>query len=310
MNSRMEKYNEESFMSRTQKNENLYSSLDMSDLSRIKTNNNISIISDAQKQIDIEKIKRYIYNEEEKEEQKRIKLDLPDKKEETLEKKDEKDYDILSVLQRAKSTRSIEDYENNRHRKINNSGYEILNKLKIEDKQEDSVKEEELNTEEKTIVNLIHTIAINSNKSKEEDDLFGDLMSGNEDTKVLPIISEHEIKPNLTEELKNISAVEDVEFNKINKENETNNEENEKETSPKIEKINPEKNEKTMPGIDKSFFTNSLTFNKDDFEVFEELEKKVNKSSVFTKIAVIIIILLLLATITVVLNYILELGWF
>ena len=203
----MEKYNEESFMSRTQKNENLYSSLDMSDLSRIKTNNNISIISDAQKQIDIEKIKRYIYNEEEKEEQKRIKLDLPDKKEETLEKKDEKDYDILSVLQRAKSTRSIEDYENNRHRKINNSGYEILNKLKIEDKQEDSVKEEELNTEEKTIVDLIHTIAINSNKSKEEDDLFGDLMSGNEDTKVLPIISEHEIKPSLTEELKKISAV-------------------------------------------------------------------------------------------------------
>ena len=62
MNSRMEKYEDEHMenMSRAARNKKIYSSLDFDDLSRIKTNDNVSVISDAEKEIDIEKIKNYI----------------------------------------------------------------------------------------------------------------------------------------------------------------------------------------------------------------------------------------------------------
>ena len=51
MNSRMEKYEDEHMenMSRAVRNKKIYSSLDFDDLSRIKTNDNVSVISDAEK---------------------------------------------------------------------------------------------------------------------------------------------------------------------------------------------------------------------------------------------------------------------
>ena len=45
-------------LSRTKRNQDIYNSTDMSELSRIKTNTNVSVISDAPKEIDIEKIKK------------------------------------------------------------------------------------------------------------------------------------------------------------------------------------------------------------------------------------------------------------
>lgn len=60
----MEKYENSSLdnMSRTKRNQDIYNVTDMNELSRIKTNTNVSIISDASKEIDIEKIKKYIEN--------------------------------------------------------------------------------------------------------------------------------------------------------------------------------------------------------------------------------------------------------
>ena len=81
MNSRMEKYEDEHMenMSRAVRNKKIYSSLDFDDLSRIKTNDNVSVISDAEKEIDIEKIKNYInsMNEEKPERKKRKSLEIP-----------------------------------------------------------------------------------------------------------------------------------------------------------------------------------------------------------------------------------------
>ena len=57
---------------------------------------------------------------------------------------------------------------------------------------------------------------------------------------------------------------------------------------------------------DKSFYTNSLSFNKTDFEGFEDLEKNQKKGNVFAKIVVTLIILLLLATIFLILNFLLD----
>ena len=167
MSSRMDRYenSELGSLSRTKRNQDIYNSTDMSELSRIKTNTNVSVISDAPKEIDIEKIKKYInsLNGEQEEKRKRISLDLPQEEEKIVERKEPKTYDINSVLEQAREKKET-NYEEERHRKLNNTGYDILKAIKIK---EDSEKEEdkditepleELNTQEKTIVNLIQNI--------------------------------------------------------------------------------------------------------------------------------------------------------
>ena len=59
--------------------------------------------------------------------------------------------------------------------------------------------------------------------------------------------------------------------------------------------------------VDKSFYSNSLTFNKSDFDGFEDLENGVKRSSTLTKVAIFFIVLLLLGTIFLILNFVL--GW-
>ena len=84
----MEKYENNSLesMSRTKRNQDIYNVSDMSELSRIKTNTNVSVIADASKEIDIEKIKKYIenMNSDSEEHKKRISIELPEEHEEQI----------------------------------------------------------------------------------------------------------------------------------------------------------------------------------------------------------------------------------
>ena len=136
MSSRMEKYDNISLdnMSRTKRNQSIYNSTDMSKLSRIKTNTNVSVISDAPKEIDLEKIKNYVYSlDDEKEEKKRrISLELPKEEDVVVERKEVKSYDINSILEKARDSRES-DYEEERYRKINNTQIDILKNIKIKD---------------------------------------------------------------------------------------------------------------------------------------------------------------------------------
>lgn len=317
MSSRMEKYENSSLnnMSRTKRNQDIYNVTDMNELSRIKTNTNVSIISDASKEIDIEKIKKYIenMNENEEEHKKRISIELPEEKEEVQQEKVEKDYDINSVLERARDSRET-DYELERHRKLNSNGYDILKSIKIKETDEDKTEPiDELNTQEKTIVELIQNIQ-NKNDSKpksikeDTEDLFGELMGKNENTIVMaPIEDDEKNKENIKEALLDITK----ELEKIEEPvNHTNslslkNEDNEKNDEENSESV--EYQEKTDSVVaDKSFYTNSLSFNKTDFEGFEDLEKNQKKGNLFTKIAITLIILMLLATIFIILNFLLD----
>ncbi len=313
----MEKYENSSLnnMSRTKRNQDIYNVTDMNELSRIKTNTNVSIISDASKEIDIEKIKKYIenMNENEEEHKKRISIELPEEKEEVQQEKVEKDYDINSVLERARDSRET-DYELERHRKLNSNGYDILKSIKIKETDEDKTEPiDELNTQEKTIVELIQNIQ-NKNDSKpksikeDTEDLFGELMGKNENTIVMaPIEDDEKNKENIKEALLDITK----ELEKIEEPvNHTDslslkNEDNEKNDEENSESV--EYQEKTDSVVaDKSFYTNSLSFNKTDFEGFEDLEKNQKKGNLFTKIAITLIILMLLATIFIILNFLLD----
>lgn len=320
MNSRMEKYGDEPIenMSRSARNRKIYSSIDFDDISSIRTNNNVSVISDAEKEIDIEKIKKYInsINEEKIEKRKRISLELPQEEHEEITKEEERDYDINSVLERARDKRTT-DYEVDRHRKLNSTQYDILKNIKIKDDTEHEIdttdKKDDLNTQEKTIVDLIQTISINSKNSK--DDLLQDLISNNENTVVMAPINEDTNKEALKEELENMTQ--DLERIKQPLNDLTQDlileKEKLKDLSMLTDKIDEEENEEendsntTTSQIEKSFFTNSTSFSKKDFEGFEDLEKDMKKSSAFTKIAIFLIILMLLGTIFIILNYVLDL---
>lgn len=316
----MEKYENDSLesMSRTRRNQDIYNVTDMSEISRIKTNTNVSVISDASKEIDIDKIKKYIENMDDKSEEhkKRISIEIPDEPEQTIIKKEEKDYDINSVLERARDRRET-DYELERHRKLNSNGYEILKNIKIKEEQDDDKLEpiDELNTQEKTIVELIQNIQNKNqvpqeNAPKEEtEDLFGELMGKNENTVVMaPINEDEKNKENIKEALLNITQ--DLEAIKeplseltktIITEKNTNLQENDERDDTE--------NTKDDNGIsvaDKSFYTNSLAFNKTDFEGFEDLEKNQKKGGTFAKIAIVLIILMLLATAFLILNFLLD----
>lgn len=335
MNSRMEKYNElnPENMSRTKRNSNIYSSIDMSDFSRIKTNNNVSVISDAPKQIDMDKIRKYINSMNEEAKEKRVSISLDDYKEENVlfEKKEAKDYDINSVLERARDSRE-RDYNSQRYKKIDSSEYNILKKIKVEDKKEEP--EEllnELNTEEKTIVNFINDLS--KTKSMKKDELFSELMGDNENTVVLganqlndeldKVSEEVEKSKRPLEELTRDLMMENEKLKSLIKDNDALEKEDTKELDEKEDNDNDDNTETVeirkmeikgdkegkMGEIDKSFFTNSLSFSKKDFEDVEDFYEE-EGSGFFSKFAIILIILILIATLVIIANYVFDLNWF
>jgi hypothetical protein len=135
-------------------------------------------------------------------------------------------------------------------------------------------------------------------------------MADNENTVVMAPITEDDInKQNMKEALESITTdlenikepVNDVTQDLIlEKEKLKQEKEKEDENAPTVSTVK-------ISNIDKSFYTNSMTFNKDDFEGFEELEKT-GKSSIFTKIAIAVAIILLLLTIFLIVNHIFDFG--
>ncbi|MGM9877232.1 MAG: hypothetical protein ACI33S_01155 [Bacilli bacterium] len=311
MSSRMDKYENNigyDSLSRTKRNEHIYNSTDMNELSRIKTNNNVSIISDSGKTVNLEKIKSYIdsINNNDEDERKKISIDIPEKEELVIVRKEEKDYDINAVLEKAKENQET-DYEENRHRKINNTQIDILKSIKIKNtKKPDDLTPsiDELNTEEKTIVDLIQNIQNNSSNTKKEskNDLFEELMGEDGDTIVMGANDSSNIKEELlsmTQDLDNIKLPENDFTQEINIEIEKlkskNDDEDDSDDTDEIKQ-------------DNSFYTNSVSFDKSDFEGFEDLEDRAKKSSVLTKIAIVLVLLLLLGTIFIIVNYVFDLN--
>lgn len=301
-----ENYSTES-MSRTSRNKHIYSSNDLNELSRIKTNTNVSVISDAGKTIDLNKIINYLEanSESNDDKYKRISLELPKEEEVVIVRKEEKDYDIKSVLERAKENREV-DYEIDRHRKINNTQIDILKSIKIREKiKDDDVMPslEELNTEEKTLVDLIQNIQSNSKSSNK--DLFEELMADPGDTAVLGQKDElKEMLLDMTQNLENIKEPENDFTQEMNLEKLKVMKEDEEEYEEKYD----DEEEPNITEVDKSFYTNSIMFDKNDFEGLDELEKESKKSSFFTKFAVFIVVLMLLGTIFLIANFVFDLN--
>lgn len=286
MNSRLERYRYEEeaseLPSRVAKNQSLYNDISVSDFSKMKPVDNVKVIETTNNRIDLEKIKKYIENNSEEEVQTKnvvVKDDInlvPQKN--VFE--EEKIYDINSVLELAKEKKESY-YEDEKHKKLRDTQYDILSKIKLyEEEVSEPTEEIELNTDEKTLIDLINTV------TKKKEDLFEDLKKGSDDEVVTSPINEESNEKIVTDAIKELNDQSEENISDAKDLTQTNTE---------------------VKNLDKSFFTNSMTFSKEDFEGFDELEKNVKKNNNLVKLSIIILVLLALATIFVVLKYVLNL---
>lgn len=302
----MERYKSEtSNISRVNKNNDLYESIKSSDLTRIKNNDNVRVIENNGKTIDIAKIKKYLEENNTREIENKKRTIVPkDEQSEKVNNEIRKNYDINSVLENAKKTREI-DYDRERYKKLKREEYDILSKLKMYDTEEVPLEKDDFNTEEKTLIDLINTVTIH----KGDLNLLEDLMGGEDEETTLPI--EEEIKQEklvktsdkvgVTEEIPLVSSEElTKKVNEINQ--------NKTQDFSKTKELVDLK-EKTMD-LENSFYTSSMKFSKEDFEGFDELEKSVKKNSVLTIFLLILLVIFIIATLIVIANYVFELGLF
>ena len=331
MNSRVEKFsdleNETELPSRVARNQSLYNDLSVPDFSNMKPNDNIRVIENTGNRIDLSKIRDYLESNNEEEVQNKnvvVKDDI-----EVIPSNDlfydEKDYDINSILEKAKEKKESY-YEDEKHKKLRDTQYDILSKIKVYDEVEDEsepTEKVELNTNERTLIDLVNTV------TKNKTDLLEELKKGSENTIVTSPINEEsndEIIKDAIEESKK------EEISDLLKEFENNKKESNEDLINELEKSKKDINtdlfkefksdekkeesfelkevdndETSIKNLDKSFYTNSMSFSKEDFEGFDELEKSVKKNNKMVKLGIFALVILALATIFIVLKYVLNL---
>ena len=259
--SRMEKYYQNSDeIGRVKKNKELYDA-SSGELEEFSLSSNASVIGVSSKDIDVDKIREmldYKYRDEPK--RKSIAVIPDDKTNPSLPKLAEtKEYDINTILQKARGDKES-DYEVDRRKKLRNTQYDILKKLEL-NPEEDDEDGEPITEEAKNLLELINTIThkeLAKDVKKESEnldplDILADL-KGDDNTQVIEPI-------NLT--------------NKLD------------ETIKEVIK------EEVQNQVDKTFFTNSNTFTKSDFDDFNDLKEDVKSNSFMIKILIIIIMAVL-----------------
>ena len=262
MEERTSDYYNDAPLSRTSRNQNLYKEIGKTELEGYEVRSNEAVIGDNRGSIDVEKIKS-ILDTHYKDAPKRRSINIEKPEEVTKQVEETKEYDINIILDKAKEAKE-DVYEKERNKKLRNTGFDILNGLDLNEKEESSHKISEQTSEELT--NLINTISLNENAIKKINDedplsLFEDL-KGSEHTQVLEGIHE------------DLEKTKETVFEQISKDEKDESKEN-------------------TTSLDKSFFTQSTKFKKDDFEDFSDIED--GKSSVFVKIIIVLLILAFVA---------------
>lgn len=249
----MENFEEKPAMSRTTRNEELYKKINSEELDSYNVKSNATVIGDQSNDIDVEKIKKILdkrYNEVPK--RKSIRIETTDI-ENPITYDDTKEYDINTVLEKAKDEKK-ETYEDTRGQKLHNTQYNILNNLNIEKEEE----KQETPTDE-DLMELINTITINETKQKEDNETDNDLLDdlkGDDNTQTYEGMKE-EIEQTLKTEIKEV--------------------ENQVE-------------EKKESKLDNSFYTENL-FNKKDFVESEDDFLEDDKLSLGIKILIALVII-------------------
>lgn len=257
MPSRMDRYYNESDVTsrRSAKNSDLYSRIYDED----SKYSNIEGIASIEKtnEIDITKIKEMLKNREDYQREKEFRQIVKPSREKKIEYeyeqddiKETKNYDIREMLEKARV--GHKDIKND-YRSLNNTQYNILKSINIDD-DPDTKKYFDTVDKEEDLEELINTITNASMLNK---------MNGQE--LALSMFEDFKTRSHTLSDSKSIQAIMDEEYEK-------------------------EKTGDLSDTLDKSFYTASMKFSKEDFGDDEEPEKK----SVLTTILTIILVLIIL----------------
>ena len=107
MDTRINKYNESDRMSRVSKNSELYKQINNSELDNFNVHSNATVIGNQEREIDVEQIKKILdkrYND--RPQRRSIRVE-PREEVSRLDKEDTKEYDLNSVLSKAKEEQIV-----------------------------------------------------------------------------------------------------------------------------------------------------------------------------------------------------------
>ena len=278
---------------RTAKNNELYEEIKKSEIENFDIGSNAKVIGNNEAQIDINKLKDILEkNYQEVPKRRSLKLDIPEEEEIEMEKT--KEYDINAILEKAREEKEV-DYQRERLKKVRDTQYDILKNLEVEQEEPKSKAADERTKEE--LLDLIQTINLNETQRKTINALAEE--EKEEETK---------INDDTKTELDPLDILNDLRGDENTvvagaKEFET----ELKEAQEKKEK--EEIAEALDEDVDDSFYTSSMSFNKNDFADFSDLEES-KASRILIKILIVIVFLAIIAGIVIFLNDFLNLGWF
>lgn len=295
MRTRLDKYmnDTDDAPKRTRKNNELYEEIKHSEISNFNIGSNAKVIGENKNQIDIDKLKDILEkNYQEVPKRRSLKLDIPEEEEIEMEKT--KEYDINAILEKAREEKEV-DYQRERLKKVRDTQYDILKNLEVEQEEPKSKAADERTKEE--LLDLIQTINLNETQNKtikalaEEEKEEEIELDEDTDTELDPLDILNDLRGD-----ENTVVAGAKEF-----ENEL------KEAQEKKEK--EEIAEALDEDVDDSFYTSSMSFNKNDFADFSDLEES-KASRILIKILIVIVFLAIIAGIVIFLNDFLNLGWF
>ena len=294
MKTRVEKYNDDNVdfvPKRTRKNEQLYREIKDSELENLSIGLNAKVIGDNSNQMDIDKIKEILEkNYQDIPKRRSVEMVKEEESIDQYELEKTREYDINAILEKAREAKEV-DYQEERLKKVRDTQYDILKNLDLD---EDKDKASSKKTKDE-LLELINTIKLNENQKKqiEQDgsdplEILSDL-KGDDDTVV-------------------VGAQEFTQQMQIDNKDEKKLEIPKTELTVIIED-NEEDKDKTGK-IDKSFYTNSMTFDKSDFDTFEDVDSSSKIGGIVVKVLIVIIFLAIITGIVLFLNDFLKLGWF
>ena len=292
MKTRINKYYDEtpSFAPRrTAKNNELYEEIKQSEIENFDIGSNAKVIGNNESQIDINKLKDILEkNYQEVPKRRSLKLDVLEEEELELEKT--KEYDINAILERAREEKEV-DYQRERLKKVRDTQYDILKNLEVDAPERKGKAADEKTKEE--LLDLIQTINLNETQSKAiknvSEELDKEEKEEEEDLDPLDILNDLRGDENTV-----VAGAK--EFDKALEEEKAKQEEE-------------EIHEALDEDIDDSFYTSSMSFRKNDFADFDDIEES-KASKILIRILIVIVFLAIIAGIVIFLNDFLNLGWF
>lgn len=295
MKTRINKYYDEtpSFAPRrTAKNNELYEEIKQSEIDNFDIGSNAKVIGNNESQIDINKLKDILEkNYQEVPKRRSLKLDVQEEEEIELEKT--KEYDINAILEKAREEKEV-DYQRERLKKVRDTQYDILKNLEVDTSEKRGKAADEKTKEE--LLDLIQTINLNETQSKtiksmSEEAEDHDVKDENDDGDLDPLDILNDLRGD-----ENTVVAGAKEFDEALEEEQKKKEEE-------------EIHEALDEDVDDSFYTSSMSFRKNDFADFDDIEES-KASKILIRILIFIVFLAIIVGVVIFLNDFLNLGWF